>query len=502
MTSEKNILSSVLLCALFAINLSYFVPSISSQQVEGEEEFEIISLPQSSFADAVENSLPSVVSVIAEKRIEFTYTIGPFGMSPFGMNPFGFDPFGIIGPFGFGDIEHQERKGERYEKSEGTGFVISSDGYVLTNNHIVGGSYRIAVVFSDGRIFEGREVELIGTDPQTDVAVLKVRSSDPLPFLETGDSDQLKPGEWVIAIGSPLGFSQTVTAGVVSAVGRSEIPLPEGPSYQYFIQTDASINPGNSGGPLLDSKGRVVGINTAITSPTGLSIGIGFAIPINMASKIAKELIETGTVTRSYIGVLLENLTYDLKIAMEAEDLASGIIVSDVMKDSPSDKAGLKPGDIIYAVNEEPVMNVTNFRINVSQMKPGEKVLLSVRRGREDLKVEARLEEFVREETPAPEAPLSEGPWLGLDVREIDEIQTENLGLLGRAVFISGLRQGSPATRAGLSQRDIILKIGSVTVESLDDYLRAERLYADRTDPLLFQVLRNGINHFTAVRQD
>lgn len=450
-----------------------------------------------SFSEVVENSMPAVVSVIAEKRVEFTYTVNPFGIMPFSM-----DPLGIFGHRGFGFEEPQQRKGERFEKSEGSGFVISSEGYVLTNNHIVGGSHRISVVFPDGTVFEGRDVELVGTDPQTDVAVLKIKSGHPLPCLEKGDSDELKPGQWVIAIGSPLGFSQTVTAGIVSAVGRSEIPLPEGPSYQYFIQTDASINPGNSGGPLLDSRGNVVGINTAITSPTGLNIGIGFAIPINMASKIADELIATGTVTRSYIGVMLENLTFDLKIAMGAEDLQSGIIVTETVKGSPSEKAGLITGDIIYEVNSVPVQNVTSFRIDVSQRKPGERILLSVRRGNSDLKLEIFLEEFLQKEIPVSEVVDVAGPWLGIEIRELDERQTESLNLSGRAVYAAQVRQGSAGFRAGLSQRDIIVKVGEIQIEGLADYERAAELYKNSTQPLLFQVIRNGVNHFTAVRTE
>ncbi|MBN1150161.1 trypsin-like peptidase domain-containing protein [candidate division WOR-3 bacterium] len=465
----------------------------SQQSVNTDENLQI----ELSFSRAVEKSIPAVVSVIAEKRTEFTYSVNPFGFSPFG-----FDPFGFFGPGNFGGVEPELRKGERYEKSEGSGFIFSPEGYVLTNNHIVGGSYRLSVVLPDGRVFEGNEVELIGTDPQTDLAVLKIKAEENLPYIEKGNSDEIKPGQWVIAIGSPLGFSQTVTAGVISAVGRSEIPLPEGPSYQYFIQTDASINPGNSGGPLLDIQGNVVGINTAITSPTGVSIGIGFAIPMNMASRIADELIENGKVTRSYIGIMMENLTHDLKIAMGADDLRSGVIVTDVIENSPSDKAGIRIGDIIFEIDQNYVENLNNFRIDISQRKPGDRVSLSVRRGSHELSFEVVLEEFIQKSQANSELPAQNWPWLGIETGELDEKRTADLGLGGRAVYITGIHGGSPASRADLSERDIIVKVGDITIENLSDYIKAQEVYSGRSDPLLFQILRNGVNHFTAVKSE
>ncbi len=327
-----------------------------------------------SYADALEDIRHSVVSVYSSKFIRPRSQGFPFD-----------DPFlrRFFGPGG-------QRQEERVQQGIGSGVLVTADGYILTNNHVVEGSDSIKVSLADGRELEAK---IIGADPRTDVAVVKIEAEN-LGFATLADSDKLRVGDVVFAVGNPLGVGQTTTMGIVSATGRSNLQLID-EGYENFIQTDASINPGNSGGALVDAEGRVVGINTAIISTSRGNIGIGFAIPINLASSIMRSLIETGGVARGFLGVSLQDLDADLAEAFGVGDI-KGAIVKEIHPDSPADKAGLRQGDVITRFDGRPVNNSTDLRLTVSQMLPGTDVSISVIRDGKpvDVAVElGRLEE-------------------------------------------------------------------------------------------------------------
>ena len=274
----------------------------------------------------------------------------------------------------FGDIPDQDR--ESKEMGLGSGVIVSSTGYILTNNHVVADADELTVELSDGRKFPAK---VIGADPKTDIAVVKIDAKD-LPAVTFADSDKLRVGDVVFAVGNPLDVGETVTMGIVSAKGRNVGILADVRGYEDFIQTDAAINMGNSGGALVDAKGRFVGINSAIVSPSRGNIGIGFAVPVNMAANIMRSLIETGNVTRGYLGVRGDPLTPDIAEQVHLPKDSSGVIISDTDPDSPADKAGIKHGDVIVSVNGRAVKEQNELALTISQLPPGTKVTLNIAR--------------------------------------------------------------------------------------------------------------------------
>ena len=266
---------------------------------------------------------------------------------------------------------------EQRRIGQASGFIISEDGYVLTNHHVIDGADTIRIKMGDGRTFEG--VEVVGSDDKADVAVLKIKDAQGLPFLELGNSDDLEVGEWVVAIGNPFGLTETLTVGVVSAKGRRVSQRGED-VYQDFIQTDAAINPGNSGGPLLDLDAKVVGINSAIISGSGGYMGVGLAVPISMATLIKDQLIATGRVERGYIGISMQDLTPELADYFKLKS-RNGVLVMDVEKDSPSEKAGLKKDDVIVRLNGRTITDGNDIRNMIGFTAPGSDVEMTVIRG-------------------------------------------------------------------------------------------------------------------------
>ena len=305
------------------------------------------------FASVAKRVSPAVVFVKVEKVVESQPNVqffAPFG----GDNPFGDDFLQRF--FGTPSPQEQPRQFRQIPRQhqrivgQGSGFIISPDGYIMTNNHVVGDADKVTVKLEDGREFIAKTV---GTDPHTDVALIKIDAKN-LPVLALGNSDALEVGEWVLAIGNPFGLSHTLTAGIVSAKGRSSLGLAD---YENFIQTDAAINPGNSGGPLVDLNDKAVGMNTAIFSQSGGYMGIGFAIPINMAKAIKDQLIKTGSVTRGYLGIVIQDLTPELAKSFGLDD-HNGILVAEVTENSPAEKAGLRQGDVIVEFNGKAVEEV------------------------------------------------------------------------------------------------------------------------------------------------
>ena len=358
----KNIKRFVYVLIIVFIITPYVAAVASSAQKS-----DIASLRQTSntFAQVAKEATPAVVFITVEKTVEIS--------SPFSFN----DPFEQFNDEFFrrffGDKIPQEHAHKYHQMGQGSGFIISRDGYILTNNHVVGDADKITVKLQDGREFSNSKV--IGTDPESEVALIKIQGDD-FPVLPMGDSDKTEIGDWAIAVGNPFGLSETVTVGVISAVGRSNVGIAE---YEDFIQTDAAINPGNSGGPLLNLDGQVIGINTAIFSQSGGYMGIGFAIPINMAKKIMDQLIKNGRVTRGYLGIYIQNLTPDLAESFNLKQ-NEGVLVTEVGEGSPADKAGLMQGDIILEMNGQKMSSDSMLRNEVAMLAPGTKVNLLVYR--------------------------------------------------------------------------------------------------------------------------
>ena len=389
-------------------------------------------------------------------------------------NPFFDDP---LFKYFFPEIP---REMQRKITSMGSGFIYefnpqTREAYIMTNNHVVekGKEGTITVTLADKINYTA---EVVGLDPSTDVAVIKikVKEGEKVTIAPLGDSSKLEIGEWAIAIGNPfgdVGLDRTVTLGVISAIGRSNLNFgANSPIYQDYIQTDAAINPGNSGGPLLNINGEVIGINSAITSTSGGNIGIGFAIPINLAKRVVEDLVATGKVTRAYIGILPQEITADL---MEAFDLSevSGVLVAKVEKDSPADKAGIQVGDVIIEFNGEKVPNVSKFRIAVATSKPGVQVPVKVIRNKDTLTLHITLDVYPEDKLASTEKSTKADTNAGITVVSIDSpYARQNNIKADRGVVVSAVAPDTPAARAGIQPGYIILKVGNTEVNSPEEY--------------------------------
>ncbi|MEN6309699.1 MAG: Do family serine endopeptidase [Anaerohalosphaeraceae bacterium] len=446
MNTLKRCLGMVLMVAVIS-------PILSAAEDNGVETLRKTSR---AFTEVAKKAVPAVVAVQVEQTVSSD-------MEGFGSSPFDDEFFRrFFGPrFSPRNSEPQLRKGQ------GSGFIISSDGYILTNNHVVDSADKITVVLKDGRKLEAK---VIGTDPDSDVAVIKVEGKD-FPTIELGDSDAVEIGEWVIAVGNPFGLAETVTVGVVSAKGR-QIGITEG-GYEDFIQTDAAINPGNSGGPLLDLDGKAIGMNSAIISQSGGYMGIGLAVPINMAKAVKEQLISGGKVVRGYVGITMnpEGLTPELAESFGYKG-EGGVLVTEVLEESPAAKAGLKQGDIITQLNDKPVSGNDYFRNTVSLMAPGTKIKLTVfRDGKEkDITVEVASLSESKMSTKTSEI----GTKLGLSVVPVDSDVARQLGAKGdQGVVVAEVTPRSPAQNAGLRPGMIILGVNQVYVNSVGEFNEA-----------------------------
>ncbi|NIP87142.1 MAG: Do family serine endopeptidase [Planctomycetales bacterium] len=349
---------------------------------------------------------------------------------------------------------------------QGSGFLISQDGYILTNAHVVDGASQLTVRLADGREMDART---IGTDQQSDVAVVKVEASG-LPVLAMGDSDQLAVGQWVLAVGSPFGLPGTVTAGIVSAQGRSGVGIAD---YENFIQTDAAINPGNSGGPLLNLKGEAIGINTAIFSRTGAFNGIGFAIPINMARDICDQLIKNGSVTRGWLGISIQELTAELADSFGVPADVTGVLIGDVLPDSPAAKAGLKAGDVIVDMDKQPVRKPGAFRNRVASLAPGSTVRIAVMRDGTRREFEVTLGTLPGQEALA-QSRQPAATSLGLTVAACEGELAGKYGHAERSgVIVTDIASGSPAQLAGIQPGWLITDVNGQAVPNLDEFQAA-----------------------------
>jgi serine protease Do len=419
------------------------------------------------FVELTKKLKPSVVNISTAK------TVSPQRNAQRPRNPFGQDPFDDFFNRFFDVPQHSFK-----QRSLGSGFIISNDGYILTNNHVVGGADEIKVKLSDGREFKAT---VKGTDEKLDLAVLKIEVKGALPVAELGDSDATQVGEWVMAIGNPFGLSQTVTAGIVSATGRV---IGSGP-YDDYIQTDASINPGNSGGPLFNAQGKVVGINTAIIQG---GQGIGFAIPINMAKVVLPQLEEKGKVTRGWLGVAIQPVTPELAKSFGVEG-EKGALVADVTKESPADKAGLKSGDIIMEFDGKQILEMNSLPRFVAATPVGKKVKLKFLRNGKQEEAAVTIERLKEgEESVAPAAVEDR---LGITVKELSAELAAQLRIKEtKGVVVVAVKPDGIAEEAGITSGDLIKEINGDRINSMDDYNKA--VSAHKKGNIMRLLLRRG----------
>jgi serine protease Do len=443
---------------------------------EKKERTEIIGFPQS-FADLAEKVRPSVVNIRAETTLNIPGS--PFKHF-FGTERSPFDDF--FKRF-FGNIPDRELK----QKSLGSGFIVDRDGYIITNNHVVENAQEIKVKLADGREFNAR---VVGRDPKTDLALIKISSVfKDLPTLSLGDSDSIRVGDWVLAIGNPFGLEHTVTQGIISARGRA---IGSGP-YDNFLQTDAPINPGNSGGPLVNLKGEVIGINTAIIA-TGQ--GIGFAIPINTAKSVISQLKEKGKVTRGWIGVSVQTVTPEIANSFGLKE-PKGALVGDIALGGPADSAGAKRGDIITEFDGKNIKNMSDLPRIVAETPVGKEVDMKVlREGKEinlRLKVAEMTEERLASQMSVPEKDI------GITVANIDPHLQREFGIKDKSgVVVVNIEPGSPADDAGIQAGDIIKEVNRIPIKNMKDYESAMvKWKKDR--PVLFLVRRDNQTFYISI---
>lgn len=451
--------STLIFTALFLLNGR--AEAVTLPNLAGD--MNLLQRTSNAFVEIAKQSKPAVVNIRVEKYGKRSSTVTR-EMEELLKNPL-FEQF--FGPY-YRQYQNAPRK--YIQHGQGSGFIISPEGLILTNNHVVDNADIIRVTLADRREFTA---ERVGADPQTDVALLKINNpaaAPELPVLPLGDSSTLEAGEWVIAIGNPFGLNQTVTTGSVSATGRNSIGLTQ---YENFIQTDAAINPGNSGGPLLNTNGEVVGINTALFSSNGGAMGIGFAIPINAARTIKQQLQQFGHVTRGWLGTVVQELNPDLAATFNLQSTA-GVLVSQVDPSSPAAIAGIHPGDVIKKLDNIPVNTISDLRNSVGMLSPGTRILIAVARDREEKLIPVTIGE--RGVNPGQALPqISVGPRsnftsLGLSLQELSDNTSLQHGYQpGSGLLITNVVPGSPAARAGIEPGQLVEEINRRKVKKLSD---------------------------------
>lgn len=438
----------IVVASSFLLLLPYIAKSESSADVE------LLDRSAKAFSRVVKDVKPAVVHIKVESTVEMSQEYEQFFNNPF------FERF--FGPqHRFQDPQQRKRQ----QQGAGSGFIIDKDGYILTNNHVVEKADKITVTLSDNSEVEAK---LIGADPKSDVALIKIDVDHALPTVNLGDSESLEVGEWVIAIGNPFGLSQTVTVGVVSAKGRSRVGINE---YENFIQTDAAINPGNSGGPLLNIHGQVVGINSALYSRTGGYMGIGFAIPINMAKSIKEQLQNNGKVTRGYLGVGIQDVDEGLAESFGL-DKSGGVLITDVQEDTPASKAGIKNQDIIVKLGDIELKDTQDLRNRIAQTTPGTDIVLHLMRDGKPIELQVTIGEQPADFGKVAQAVPDENPLssFGLVLQDLTPDLAEQLGYKGRqGLVISEVTPGSPAAVVGLKSGLLIEEVQKVPVKNLEE---------------------------------
>ncbi|MBS0648143.1 MAG: DegQ family serine endoprotease [Verrucomicrobia bacterium] len=434
-----------------------------------------------SFTRVAKQASPAVVFIKVE--------INPADNDNFGYQNDPFSPFNddfLQRFFGFQGKPQQPQP----QIGQGSGFIVSADGYIMTNSHVVKGADKIEVTLNDGEI---KTATLVGADPYTDLAIIKIEGKD-FPFLKLGDSEALDVGEWVIAIGSPFQLQASLTVGVVSAKGRQGLNITQ---LEDFIQTDAAINPGNSGGPLLDLDGDVIGINTAIVSRSGGYMGIGFAIPSNMARNVMDQIIKKGSVTRGFLGVSMQTVDKEIAAGFNLTKV-EGVLISGIEPGSPAEKAGLQQGDILLECNGKPIKSLQSFRYDISLMNPGAKINLKVYRKGKTLTVPVTLGSASEATSPAV---ISQK--LGIEVENLNSDYRNQLGYGtgDEGVVITKVKPGSPAALAGIRPGCLIQAINHKKVSNTSEY-EAALNEASQNKRVLLLIRHGKTSKFYAIRLD
>ena len=451
--------------------------TLAREKTVSQDTIKFLGKLSDALAEVADVVRPSVVNVSTTSTV--TMEENPEGdlfNDPFFRHFFG-DQFG-----------HQKRK---YKSAAlGSGVIFSGNGYILTNNHVVKGAEEIKVVLSDKREFKGK---IVGTDPRTDLAVIKINARD-LPAAKLGDSSKLKAGDIVLAVGTPSGLNSTVTMGIVSAVGRSNVGIAD---FEDFIQTDAAVNPGNSGGALVNTNGEVVGINTAIFSISGGYMGVGFAIPSDMAKTVMDSIIKHGKVIRGWLGVSIQDLTPDIAKSLGIKQ-QTGALVADVVKDSPAEKAGLKRGDVIVSLDGKPVEDSTSLRNMVSAAAPGKTVEFKILREGKELSVTATLAEF--KERKAVKKVEYNNVLKGITVQELTASLRDQLGVPENmnGVVITNIGADSPA-QGILQAGDVVLEVNRHDIKNLSDYDQLVSKIGEK-DSVLLLIYREGGTVYITIR--
>ncbi|MBI5184349.1 MAG: Do family serine endopeptidase [Nitrospinae bacterium] len=469
--SRKIISHNILAAGLFVFSLMAFRPTEAANNIG-----EIVE--KNIFAEIAKKENPAVVNIsTSTKAKEAPHMKKRFREDPFNNSPFQdfFDRF-------FDPNLNAPRQ------SLGSGFIIDKEGHIFTNSHVVSNADEIKVTLMNQKEYSA---DIVGVDPKTDIALIKIKGEGDLPALKLGDSDRVEVGEWVLAIGNPFGLSHTVTVGVVSAKGRT---IGSGP-YDDYIQTDASINPGNSGGPLINTKGEVIGINTAILAGnTGGNIGIGFALPINMAKQILEDLKTKGSVTRGWLGVLIQKITPEMAASFGLAN-TEGALVGDVVKDSPAEKAGVRRGDVIVEFDGKKVSSMEELPKLVAATKPGKDAeLTTIRDGKR--KTFRVVIDKLKDSAETPDVVSKK---LGLNVQEITPDLADSLKLdSSEGILVSDVEFGSSAGEAGIRRGDVILEINRKKIKNLAEYEDTLK-NAKAGDNILFLIKRGSGTVFIAV---
>jgi serine protease Do len=435
------------------------------------------------FAAVAQSVIPSVVTITSERVVHPA-------QSP--LEPFANDPF--FRRF-FGNPQQQAPRSFT-QRGLGSGVIVDPDGYILTNNHVINGADELSVLLEDGNRVKAT---VVGSDPRTDIAVLKIDAKN-LPALKFGNSDDLRIGEWVMAVGSPFSenLQATVTSGIVSALGRSGMQLND---YENFIQTDAAINPGNSGGALVNLHGELVGLNSAIASRTGGSNGIGFAIPSSLAQDVMTDLIQNGKVNRGWLGVTIQNVNEDLAAAMDLP-VKEGVFISSVIPDGPAAAAGLQAEDVITAFNGMTVRDSNELRFAVAGADPGTRSEVNVLRDGHDRTFTVKLGEYPESGEVASATSPSPDEDLGLTVEPLTSQMAQRYEIdNAHGLIVTEVTPGGPAEDAGIRPGDVIRRVNRKAAESLSDYRKALDATPDGK-PVLIQVDRGGNTFFIAIRPE
>jgi serine protease Do len=448
------------------------------------------------FADLIEAVKPAVVNISSSAPA--TRRAGPDGMRPdrrFPGNP-------SLDEFFRRFFEPQAGEGAGRQpldvQSLGSGFIVDAGGLVVTNNHVIEGASEVVVTLNDGTRYPA---EVIGSDPQTDLALLEIEAAEPLPHASFGDSQQARAGDWVIAIGNPFGLGGTATSGIVSARGRD---IQAGP-YDDYLQIDAPINRGNSGGPLFDTSGRVIGVNTAIYSPNGGSVGIGFAIPASQAAPIIDQLRENGEVVRGWLGVQIQQLDDEVAEGLGL-DSSDGALVASVVDESPASRAGLEPGDVIVSFEDQTIEDIKDLTRQVAAVAPGEEVELELWRDGNRIRVDVDLGQNPGDGTRLASTGGAGGDEpearLGLSLSPLTPDTRRHYGLDQEleGALVSQVEPGSPASAKGIRAGDVVLRVGQKAVSSPSAVIEeVERLREDDRPSVVFQIARGDERRFLAV---